>query len=87
MIIIIIIIITIIITIIIRAVFKWLSKNQNQSYYSDQSQQMQTARWTNQNPQQLPQRNLLKARQKLRVQGAIGFGFTSNWLKKLAPDF
>ena len=32
-----------------RAVFKWLSKNQNQSNYSDQSQQEQAARWTNHN--------------------------------------
>ena len=32
-----------------RAVFKWLSKNQNQSNYSDQSQQEQTARSTNHN--------------------------------------
>ena len=32
-----------------RAVFKWLSKNQNQSNYSDQSQQEQPARWTNHN--------------------------------------
>ena len=30
-----------------RAVFKWLSKNQNQSNYSDQSQHEQTALWTN----------------------------------------
>ena len=36
-----------------RAVFKWLSKNQNQSSYSDQSQQEQTARWTNHNSSQL----------------------------------
>ena len=33
----------------IRAVFKWLSKNQNENNYSDQSQQEQTARWTNHN--------------------------------------
>ena len=33
----------------VRAVFKWLSKNQNQSNYSDQSRQGQTARWTNHN--------------------------------------
>ena len=32
-----------------RAVFKWLSKNQNQSHYSDQSQQERTAQWTNHN--------------------------------------
>ena len=32
-----------------REVFKWLPKNQNQSNYSDQSQQEQTARWTNHN--------------------------------------
>jgi len=33
----------------IRAVFKWLSKTQNQSDHFDQSQQEQTAPWTNQN--------------------------------------
>ena len=32
-----------------RAVFKWLWKNQNQSNYSNQSQQEQTAPWTNHN--------------------------------------
>ena len=32
-----------------RAVFKWLSKNQNQSNHFDQSQQEQTAPWTNPN--------------------------------------
>ena len=36
-----------------RAVFKWLSKHQNQSNYSDQSQQEQAARWTNHNSEQL----------------------------------
>ena len=36
-----------------EAVFKWLSKNQNQSNYSDQSQQEQTALWTNHNSYQL----------------------------------
>ena len=35
-----------------RAVFKWLSKNKNQSNYSDQSRQGQTARWTNHNSKQ-----------------------------------
>ena len=34
---------------LLRAVFKWLSENQNQSNYCDQSQRQQTARWTNQN--------------------------------------
>ena len=37
------------IMLLIRAVFKWLSKNQNQSNYSDQSQQERTTQWTNQN--------------------------------------
>ena len=37
-----------------KAVFKWLSKNQYQSSYSDQSREEQTARWTSQNSQQLP---------------------------------
>ena len=40
---------------VVRAVFKWLSKNQNQSNHFDQSQQEQTAPWTNQNSQQLPE--------------------------------
>ena len=31
--------------------------------------------------------NLLKAREKLRVQGTIGFGFTFNWLKNLGETF
>ena len=31
--------------------------------------------------------NLLKAREKSRVQGAIGFGFASNWLKDLRETF
>ena len=34
--------------------YKWLSKNQYQIYFSYQSQQEQTARWTNQNSEQLP---------------------------------
>ena len=34
---------------VFRAVFKWLLKNQNQSNYSDQSQQEQAAQWTNHN--------------------------------------
>ena len=37
-----------------RAVFKWLSKNQNDSNYSDQSQQERTAWWTNHNSLELP---------------------------------
>ena len=37
----------------VRAVLKWLSKNQCQGDYSNQSQQQQTARWTNQYYSQL----------------------------------
>ena len=40
-----------------------------QSNYSDQSQFVAITR------------NLLKAREKSRVQGAIGFDFASHWLK------
>jgi len=32
-------------------------------------------------------RNSLEAREKSRVRGTIGFGFTSHWLKKLAGVF
>ena len=52
----------------------------NQSNYSDQSQQEQTARGTNHNTQQLFC-NSLKAREESRVHGAIGFGLASHWLK------
>ena len=38
----------------LRAVFKLLSKNQNQSNYSDQSQQERRAPWTNHNSWQSP---------------------------------
>ena len=31
--------------------------------------------------------NLLEAREKSRVQGAIGFGFTSHWLKNWRESF
>ena len=31
--------------------------------------------------------NSLKVREKSRVHGAIGFGFASHWLKKLARGF
>ena len=31
--------------------------------------------------------NLLKAREKSRLQGAIGFDFASNWLKKWCDIF
>ena len=31
--------------------------------------------------------NLLKARERSRVQGAIGFGFASNWLKNWRDSF
>ena len=55
-----------------EADFKWLSKNQYQSDYSDQSQQEQTAAtWE----------SFLKAREKSRVQIGIGFDFAPHWLK------
>ena len=50
-----------------------MSKNQNQSNYSDQSQKEQTAPWTYNSS------NSLEAREKSRVHGAIGFGFASHW--------
>jgi len=50
-------------------------KNQNQSNHSDQSQFLAILY------------NSLTAREKSRVPGATGFGFTSYWLKKLARVF
>ena len=52
----------------------WLSKYQDQSNYSDQSQEEQSEFLA-------ISRNLLKAREKSRVQGVINFGLASHWLK------
>ena len=65
------------ISLIYRAVFIWLSKNQFQSNYSRQSQKKQTVRWTNQKSMQF---SVTCAKEKSRVQGAIGFGFASHVL-------
>ena len=74
-------------------VFIWLSKNQYQYNYSDHSyfrlvtmhRPITTAANSaiNQSEFLAITRNLPKAREKLRVQGAIGFGFgfASQWLK------
>ena len=65
----------------VRAVFKQPSKSQNQSNYSDQSQQEQTASCMNQSQFLAITCNSLEARKKSRVHDAIGFGFASHWLK------
>ena len=65
-----------------RAVFKWLSKNQKQSNYSDQADSA-----TNQSQFLAITCNTLKTREKSRVHGAIGFGFTSHWLKNWRESF
>ena len=62
-------------------------KNQYQSNYSDQSQQEQTAWWTNHAELLAITRNLLKTREKPRLRGAIGFGFASHWLKNVYEIF
>ena len=51
------------------------NQNQNQSNYSDQSQFLEIIC------------NSLKAREKSRVHGAIGFGFASHWLKNWRESF
>ena len=55
-----------------------MTQNQNSvlksSYYSDQSQQTQTTKWTNYNSKQ--------ARKNGCEQVTIGFSFTSDWLRK-----
>ena len=58
-----------------RAVFTWLKKNQYQSNNSDQKQREQTARWTNQNSEQLPV--TCSKRVKYHVHKV---SFTSQWL-------
>ena len=71
---------------IIRTVFKWLSKNQNQSNnLPDQSQQEWTERW-NQSQFLEITCNSLKMKEKSRVR-VIGFGLASHWLKKWHKSF
>ena len=68
------------------AIFKRLSKTQCEGYFSDQSQQEQTARW-NQSEFLEISCNLLNAREESLVQVAIGFGFASHWLKNWRQGF
>ena len=55
----------------------YLKKSFQLSNYSGQSQRMQSNPLFNQNSKQLRE-----AREKLREQVTIGFGFTSDWLRK-----
>ena len=59
------------------AVFKWLSKNQNQNNNSDQSKAGADSPM-NQSQFLAITCNSLVARVKLRVHGAVGFGFDSH---------
>ena len=70
----------------LRAVFKWLSKNQNQSNYSDQSLTGANSAM-NQSQFLAIICNWLKAREESRVHGEIGFGFASHWLKNWCESF
>ena len=64
---------------VIRAGFKWQSINLYQiRNYSDKTQQVKNR---NQSEFRAITYNLLKAREKWRLQGAIGFVFASHWLK------
>ena len=53
---------------------------------SDQSKREQSAKLHNKNTSQLPV-TCSKRGKNLRVHGAIGFGFASNWLKNLRGTF
>ena len=70
----------------VRAVFKWLSKNQNQSNYL-WSVTTGTNIAMNQSQFLAITCNSLEAREKSRVHGAIGFGFASHWLKNWRNSF
>ena len=67
-----------------RAVFTRVSWNQNKRNQSGQSQQTQTIQWTNHNSKQLDVTGAKrgKTRANNAEQVAIGFGFTSDWLRK-----
>ena len=67
-------------------VFKWLSKTQNQSELLRPTTTQANAA-TNQSELLSVTCNLLKAREKSRVQDAIGFGFASHWLKNWRENF
>ncbi len=68
-----------------RAVFIWVSWNQNQSYHSGQSQSTKTMQWTNQNSKQLHVAS--KKRGKTCERVAIGFCFPSDWSGKWREIF
>ena len=78
---------TLICKLLYRAVFKRLSKNQNQSNYSDQSITTGTNSAMNQSQFLAITYNSREAREKSRVHGAIGFSFASHWLKNWTDTF
>ena len=66
---------------LIRAVFVWASLSQNQSNDFSQSQQTQTAQWTNQNLKQIHEAGVKRGNTRQRA--TIDFSFGSH--KKEAP--
>ena len=73
--------------IIYHIVFIWVSYNQNQRCHCSQSQRTQTIQRTNQNSKLLHVADANKARENERERVTIGFGFTSDWIKKVARVF
>ena len=68
-------------------VFKWLSKKQYQSSYSEQSCTTGAKSAINQSEFQAITCYLPKVWEKSRVQDLIGFGFASHWLKNWREIF
>ena len=70
----------------VRTVFKWLSKNQNQSNYL-RPITTGTNIVMNQSQFLAITCNSLEAWEKSRLHGAMGFGFASHWLKNWCDSF
>ena len=70
------------IPVILRSVSKWLSKNQNKSNLLRPVKTRENSAWTNQNFC-----NLIKARERSRIERATCFGFASYRLKNWRDIF
>ena len=70
-----------------RASFNRVSYNQNRSNYFGQSKKKNGDNPVNQSKLEVIIRSRHKAWENVHAQATIGFGFTSDWLKKWGENF
>ncbi len=69
----------------VKAIFDWVSYNQNQSYHCGQSQD--TDNPVNKSKLEANTSSWHEARENVRERVTIGFDFTSDWLRKWCEIF